>query len=155
VAESASEEIPEAPDPEHTRPAGVSDVTVLGVGKVSEALEWVERARGRLFDFHQMIGHADFLLDVAVAALEEAGNTEQAQLVRDEIIGRNVLDGRWTFQVVEEFIDTYYQPFADVEERLRDDLLEGRRHVFESELKEERRTRNLPGHTCRPARKPR
>lgn len=28
------------------RPAGVSDATVEAVGAVTEALEWVERARG-------------------------------------------------------------------------------------------------------------
>src|SRR5690606_3294937 len=35
------------------RPAGVDDDTVAAVGKLGEALEWVERARGRLYDFHQ------------------------------------------------------------------------------------------------------
>ena len=39
-------------------PDGASDALVAAVGKVSEALEWVERARGRLYDFHQMMGHA-------------------------------------------------------------------------------------------------
>ena len=38
------------------RPEGVSDETVAAVGKFGEALEWVERARGHLYDFHQMMG---------------------------------------------------------------------------------------------------
>lgn len=40
-------------------PSGTTEATVLAVGRLSEAIEWVERARGRLYDFHQMIGHAD------------------------------------------------------------------------------------------------
>ena len=48
-------------DERHRRPPGADDATVEAVGKVSEALEWVERARGRLYDFHQMMGHADAL----------------------------------------------------------------------------------------------
>ena len=35
--------------------------TVDAVGKASEALEYVERARGHLYAFHQLIGRADFL----------------------------------------------------------------------------------------------
>lgn len=132
------------------RPPGASDETVVAVGKMTEALEWVERARGRLFDLHQMIGHADFLLDDAAGLLEQAGHRELAEMVRSEIIGRNVLPGRWTFQVVEEFGETYYEPFRRAEEQIREALLEGRRHVYESELKDRRRTVGRPGHERRP-----
>ncbi len=137
-------------DASHERPEGTSDETVEAVGKVSEALEWVERARGRLYDVHQMIGRADFLLDEAAEGLERAGHPEEAALVREEIIGRNVLPGRWTFQVVEEFDETYYGPFKDADQRIRDTLMAGRKHVYESELKERRRTRGRPGHESRP-----
>ena len=139
-----------APDDAHRRPDGTSDGVVAAVGKLSEALEWVERARGRLFDFHQLIGHADLLLDEAAEQLEAAGCAPLANEVRDDVIGRNVLPGRWTFQVVEEFTDTYYEPFATMERRVRDELLDGRRHVFEAELKEGRRTKGPPGHESRP-----
>lgn len=137
-------------DVSHERPEGASDETVEAVGKVSEALEWVERARGRLYDLHQMIGRADFLLDEAAEGLEGAGHHDEAALIRTEIIGRNVLPGRWTFQVVEEFDETYYGPFRDAEQAVRDRLMAGRRHVYESELKEQRRTRGRPGHESRP-----
>ncbi len=46
-------------DDPHIRPDGVDDKTVEAVGKVTEALEWVERARGDLYELHQKIGHAD------------------------------------------------------------------------------------------------
>jgi hypothetical protein len=145
-----SEAAARPPDAEHTRPAGSDDATVEAVGTLSEAFEWVERARGRLYDLHQMIGHADFLLDTAAEQLEAAGHGDSARRLREEIIGRNVLDGRWTFQIVEEFERLYYGPFRDVEKDIRDEHMAGRRHVFEAELKEKRRTRGRHGHESRP-----
>jgi hypothetical protein len=140
-----------AMDDDHRRPAKADDASVAAAGALSEALEWVERARGRLYDFHQMMGRADFLMEDAADALEGAGHHELAAHVRTEIVGRNVLDGRWTYQVVEEFEDCYYQPAREADRRVRDALLDGRRHVFEAELKEKRRTRGLPRHEGEPA----
>jgi hypothetical protein len=138
------------PDPDHQRPDGTDDNTVAAVGKVSEALEWIERCRGRLFDFHQMMGRADFLFGDAADALEAAGHAEEAERLRQEIVGRNVLDGRWTFQIVEEFEDCYYDAVKAAERDVRNRLMGGRRHVFEAELKEERRTQGQPRHESRP-----
>lgn len=135
----------------HERPAGVDDATVEAVAKLSEAVEWLERARGRLYDFHQMVGHLDLQMGDAAGLLRAAGHSEAAELVEREAVGRNVLDGRWTFQVVEEFEDLFYDPLKAVERQIRDDLLDGRRHVFEAELKEKRRTPGAPGHERRPA----
>ena len=134
----------------HKRPAGVDDATVAAVGKLSEAVEWLERARGRLYDFHQMVGHLDFQMGDAVEQLRAAGHLDAAAKVEREAIGRNVLDGRWTFQVIEEFDDQFYGPIKAIEKQVCDELLDGRRHVFEAELKEQRRTRGEPGHERRP-----
>ena len=141
---------PLPPDDDHRRPPGVDDATVAAAGKLSEALEWVERARGLLYSFHQLIGRADFLAEDAADELEEAGHAELAQLVREEIVGRNVLDGRWTFQIVEDFDDGYWQPLRDVEAEVRNELLGGKRHVYEAEMKEQRRSRGRPRHESRP-----
>lgn len=134
----------------HRRPDGVDDATVAAVGKVSEALEWLERARGRLYDFHQMLGHLDFQMGDAVGMLRDAGHGELADHLERDVVGRNVLDGRWTFQVVEEFEDIYYEPIRAAEKQIRDDLVAGRRHVFEAEMKEARRTSGSPSHEARP-----
>lgn len=142
---------PFVPDDEHRRPEAADDATVEAVGKVSEAFEWIERARGRLYDFHQMLGRADLLFGDGADLLEQAGHTALARRVRDEIVGRNVLDGRWTFQIVEEFEDCYYEPTKAVDRAVRDELMGGRRHVFEAELKERRRSHGVPGHESRPA----
>lgn len=126
--------------------ADLDDPAVAAAGKLSEALEWIERARGRLYDFHQLVGHADFLLDEAAGQLEDAGHAAEADAVRRELIGRNVVAGHWTFQLVEEFDDDYYAVFRETERRVREQLTAGRRHVFEAALKERRRTHGLPGH---------
>ena len=138
-------------DDRHQRPDGVGDDTVAAVGKVTEALEWVERARGRLYDFHQMMGHADALFGEAADALADAGATAQADDLRTHLVGRNALDGRWTFQIVEEYDELYWSEARAAERRVRDELLEGRPHVFESEMKDDRITPGQPGHERRPA----
>ncbi|MBW8481915.1 hypothetical protein [Actinomadura parmotrematis] len=126
------------------------DATVEAVGKVGEALETVERARGHLYAFHQLMGTADLALGEAVEMLAQAGHAEQAAVLDREIVGRNVLDGRWTFQVVEEYDATYYGPFKDLERRVREDLVGEGRHPYEARMKERRRTRGHPRHTAAP-----
>ena len=132
------------------RPEGVTDETVEATGKLSEALEWIERARGRLYDFHQMSGHADLLLGDAADALESAGHPAVAGRLRDELIGRNVIEGRWTFQIVEEYDTTYWEPVRAFERAVREELVAGRRHVYESEMKEDRRSVGRRHHEQRP-----
>jgi hypothetical protein len=138
------------PEEPGLRGAGVDDDTIEAVGKLSEALEFVERARGHLYSFHQLTGHADLLLGDACDALEEAGHPEIAARLREDMVGRNVLHGRWTFQLVEEFDDGYWSRFRDHERRVRDELQNGERHVFEAHLKEKRRTKGRPGHEAHP-----
>jgi hypothetical protein len=135
----------------HARPDGVSDGTVEAVGKLSEALEYLVRARGHLYAFHQVVGRVDLLAGEAADLLAAAGHEERADALRSEVVGRNVLPGRWTFQLVEEFDETYYEPFTAMEREVRDALVAGRRHVYESEMKDARRTRGRPGHERRPA----
>lgn len=137
-------------DPDHARPEGVSDGIVAAVGKLTEALERVERARGHLYEFHQLIGGADEKVCQAADWLEEAGEVDWAQRLRTEIAGRNVLQGRWTFQVIEEFDDGYYADIVATEGAARDEFMEGRRHVYEGEMKERLRTPGREGHEPTP-----
>lgn len=129
---------------------GTSDAVAEAVGRVTEALETVERARGHLYSFHQLTGHADLQLDTAVTQLRELGHDELAQHISDELVGRNVLPGRWTFQVVDEYDDGYYRCFREIERLVRTRLTDGRRHVYEAQLKERRRTPAHPAHAATP-----
>jgi len=137
-------------DDAHARPQDTSDDTVEAVGKVSEALEYVERARGHLYSFHQLMGHADLLLGEAADALHAAGHTGIARRLTEDMVGRNVIRGRWTFQVVEEFDDDYWSRLREHEKQVRDELMDGKRHVFEAEMKERRRTKGRDGHEATP-----
>jgi hypothetical protein len=128
----------------------MDDATVDAVGAVSEALECVERARGELYSFHQLMGHADLLLGDACDKLREAGHAEVADRLEAEVVGRNVLYGRWTFQIVEDFDDNYWSVFREHERQVRHELQDGVRHLFEAEMKERRRTHGKRGHESRP-----
>ena len=140
----------ETPDSEHTRPDGATDTAVEAAGKMSEALEKLERARGHLYGFHQLVGEADLALDEVLDGLRECGEHEVAERLETELLGRNVLPARWTFQIVEEFDDTYWEVFRAHEKAVRHALVGGRRHVYESEMKERRRTHGREGHEARP-----
>ncbi|MFE5854352.1 hypothetical protein ACFQ61_14210 [Streptomyces sp. NPDC056500] len=134
----------------HRRPEGASDTTVKALGTLSEALETVERARGSLYAFHQLTGGADLKLDEALEQLRAAGHDAQADLLERELVGRNVIPDHWTFQIVEAYNTHYYGPFTEIERRIRGELMDGRQHVYEAEMKEARRTHGHPGHTARP-----
>jgi len=133
-------------DREHQRPGGLDDVTVEALGKLGEALEVVERVRGHLYSVHQLTGTADFMLDDAVDLFRRAGHTTMADRIQCELIGRNVIPGHWTFQIVEEYDDGYYADFRAIEKAARDKLADGKRHLYEAELKQKRRTPGRPGH---------
>ena len=139
----------DGPDSAHRRPDGLDDTTVEALGRLSEALETVERVRGHLYSLHQLVGEADFKLDQAVSLFVQAGQPKLAERIANELIGRNVVPGHWTFQLVEEFDDGYYAEFRALEKDARDELAGGRRHLFEAELKERRRTRGREGHEAR------
>ena len=132
------------------RPDGVDDDTVEAVGSLSEALEYVERARGHLYTFHQLMGHADLLLGDTCDKLRDAGHADVANQLGNELVGRNVLYGRWTFQIVEDFDDNYWSLVREREREVREQLVGGQRHVFEAEMKDRRRTHGRPGHEATP-----
>jgi hypothetical protein len=124
--------------------------TVTALGKLSEAFEAAEESRGRLYGFHRLCGRADLTLGEAVELLRKAGHIELADRIDRELVGRNVLPGRWSFQIVEEYDDDYFATFRRLEAEARQELAGGRRHVYEASMKEDRRTNGLPGHEKEP-----
>jgi hypothetical protein len=141
----------QGPDAAHQVPEGVSEETVEALGTLSAALEVLEHARGYLYGFHRLTGKADLGFGDAVEQLRKAGHTELADRIDTELIGRNVIEGRWTFQIVEDYDDGYYALAKDLERTARDDLAEGRRHLLEAGMKEDRRTRAQRHHEATPA----
>ena len=51
---------------------------------------------------------------------------------------------------IKEFDDDYWSRLRDHEKRVRDELMDGKRHVFEAEMKEDRRTKGRDGHEATP-----
>ncbi|MGW2305503.1 hypothetical protein [Streptomyces sp. NPDC001809] len=141
----------DGPDRAHTPPHSIDDLTVEALGSLSKALETVERARGHLYGFHQLTGSADLELDRTVALLREAGHADWADRVETEVLGRNVIPGHWTFQVVEAYNSTYYEPFRDLERQALQVLADGKDHLYEAAMKEDRRTTGHPDHTAGPS----
>ena len=141
---------PTPPDDAHRRPQGLDDDTVAALGELSAALEIVEQARGFLYGFHRLTGKADLALGDAVESLRRAGHDEIADLLDRDLVGRNVVEGRWTYQLVEDYDDGYYAAFRDHEKNVRDSLADGKKHLFEAEMKEARRSHGRRHHEALP-----
>ena len=141
----------QGPDDAHVVPEGVSEATVEALGTLSPALEVLEHARGLLYGFHRLTGTADLNLGEAVEQLRKAGHTELAERIDTELVGRNVIDGRWTFQIVEDYDDNYYALAKELEQTARDQLVGGKRHLYEASMKEDRRTAGRRRHEAKPA----
>lgn len=135
---------------DRTRP-DLDDATVEALGKLSEALETVDRARGLLYAFHQLTGKADRQLQESVELFETAGATGLAADLDRDLVGRNVIADRWTFQIVEDFDATYWSIFRAFDERARNELAGGDRHVYEARMKQRERTTGHPHHRAGPA----
>ena len=135
---------------DRTRP-DLDDDTVSALGKLSESLETVEQARGLLYGFHQLTGKADLLLQEAVTQFREAGHSALADQLERDLVGRNVIADRWTFQVVEDFDANYWSAFRDADAQAREQLADGDRHVFEARMKQRERTAGHPRHQAGPA----
>jgi hypothetical protein len=135
---------------DRTRP-DLDDPTVEALGKLSEALEVTEHARGLLYGFHRLTGTADLTLQEAVELFRTAGHTELADDLERDLVGRNVITDRWTFQIVEDYDAHYWTTFRAFDERARREFANGDRHVHEARMKQRGRTPGHPRHQAGPA----
>ena len=117
----------------------MDDATIDALGKLSEALEVVEAARGFLYQFHRMSGTADLTLQEAVSMLHAAGHTAIADRIDNGLVGRNVVDDFWTYELVERYDDQYWSVFRAFEAEAREQLA-GERHGFEARMKRTEQT---------------
>lgn len=121
--------------PAHERPDGLDDATVEALGKLGAALETAEDARGHLYSFHRLSGRADLDLQDAVAALRDAGHADVADTVSQVLVGRDTIDGMWSFQLVERYDRQYFDAFRACELSARHALGVPTPHLFEAEMK--------------------
>ncbi|MDP9335617.1 MAG: hypothetical protein M3Q30_20235 [Actinomycetota bacterium] len=114
------------------------------VGKATEALEYVEQARGHLYAFHQLIGRADVPFEDSAVRLAEAEHRDETAPLWRSLVGRDVLERRWTFEIVEQFDDDYYDVARFQVAHLEQACVGGRRHAHEEELRRQRRAQRRP-----------
>ena len=87
-------------------------------------------------------GQADLELQQALEHLREAGHRALADEIDQVLVGRDVVPGPWTYQIVESYDRTYYDiwkaaPRSPMAERLAD----GTPHLAESSMKVEEQSR--------------
>jgi len=120
--------------PGHPVPDGVTDETVAALGELSAAFEVIEEARGHLYAFHRRSGTADLALQQALDHLRKAGHHELADEIDQVLVGRDVVPGMWTFQLVEAYDRTYYDVWRAAVEKA-EGIVGGAPHVAESGMK--------------------
>jgi hypothetical protein len=121
--------------PVHPVPDGVGDETVAALGELSAAFEVVEEARGHLYAFHRRSGTADLALQQALDHLREAGHPELADEIDQVLVGRDVVPGMWTFQLVEAYDRSYHDVWRAVVEKAERVAGGGLPHLAESGMK--------------------
>ena len=120
---------------ERGRPIGMDDATVEALGKISEALEVVDHARGLLYAFHRHCGTADLTLQEGVRLMRAAGHAGIADEIEQVLVGRDIIKDRWSFQVVEDYDQNYWEVFRAMERRARALLGNAEPHIYEAEMK--------------------
>jgi hypothetical protein len=94
-------------------------------------VEWLRRAHGSLVEFHHATGHAMDHLYEAEATLREAGHTELADQLRDELLPSGAVEDRWTYDILEAFEAGLLADVTGYERRARGKLADGERHITE------------------------
>ena len=134
IARFGSARQPERP-PGHPVPEGISDETVAALGELSAAFEVLEEARGHLYAFHRRSGKADLELQQAVDHLRKAGHRALADEIDEVLVGRDVVPGLWTYQIVESYDRTYYDVWKAAVEKAERVAGHGTPHLAESDMK--------------------
>ncbi len=76
--------------------------------------------------------------------LAQAGHRDEAASLWRTVVGRDVLGGRWTFEIVERFDDDYYDSARTEVTRLEQRLVGSRRHAHEQAMRTRRRGEHPP-----------
>lgn len=121
------------PSPEEIA-ASLSPEVREAMDAVEVAAEWVERAFGSMLDAHHQMGRAHLLLLEAADAMEAVGRADHAERIR-QVAASDVMPGRWTYRMVDEFRAMLLEPVRAMEEGVRSDVTGGIRHVYEMDLR--------------------
>ena len=100
-------------------------------------VEHLYRGYGSLLEFHHTIGRGMDHFDEAETLLREAGHEEAANELLNEQLPAGVLEGTWTFEIVEAFKRGFLADVTAFEEAVRDDLADGQQHITERKQQQE------------------
>lgn len=109
----------------------IPEPVLQAAGRVEVAAEWVERAFGSLLAAHHEVGRAQRHLLDAAQALADAGREDLAERAR-ATAALDATEGRWTYQMVDEFRTHLLAPVRDLDAAVRDELTHGVRHCREA-----------------------
>jgi hypothetical protein len=119
---------------------GLTETEREALHEVELGVEHLHRAHGHLVSFHHSTGRAMDHLAVAEKRLRAAGHERLADRLRDEYLPRGVVPpcddtgptaGRWSYDILEKFQETFLDDVVAFGERVHDRLADGRRHVME------------------------
>jgi len=109
----------------------LTDTEAEAVHEIELGIEWLHRAYGELVELHHKTGHGFDHFDEAVSLLREAGRDDLADTLEQEHLSSGIVDGRWTYDLLEAFDEGLYDDLTDFEHRAREQITDGKRHVVE------------------------
>jgi len=118
----------------------LSETELSALHEAELAVEWLQRAHGTLIEVHHATGHAMDHLHDAEATLREAGHTDLADQLRDELLSSGAIEDRWTYDLLETFESGILADMTAYERRVREELADGDRHI--TERRQEREWKN-------------
>jgi hypothetical protein len=125
--------------------AALSETEREALHQLELGVEHLHRAHGHLVSFHHDTGRAMNHLDRARELMRETGHDWVADRLRDEHLPRGVVSdclpeetaGRWSYDVLEEFQDSFLAEVVQFDEAVRERLAGGRRHISERDQERE------------------
>lgn len=124
----------------------LTDAERKALHEVELGVENLHRAHGHLVSFHHSTGRAMDHLAVAEDLLRDAGHEALANRLRDEYLPRGVVPpcdgddataGRWSYDILEQFQETFLDDVVGFGDSVHDRIADGQRHVTERQQEAE------------------
>jgi len=128
------------------RPEDLTETEREALHEIELCVERLHRAHGHLVGFHHDTGRAMDHLAVAEERLRDCGRNDLADAIRDEHLPRGVVRvgdpgektaGRWSYDVLEDFQESFLADLLAFEEAAREEVAGGLRHAAERTLERE------------------
>lgn len=100
--------------------------------------ENIRKAYGDLLEFHHEVGRGMNHIKRSSDILSEEGKDEQAEKLAD-VVPMNVMNDFWTWELTDRFEDGLLKEVLDVDSEIRENLVDGERHINEKEMEEYRK----------------